>query len=277
LPRAAVVWAAESPDTLAAIGRAFGRLHPSASPHHLHQWWRLRHAWLAMEKHEQQRGKQYATVVRLRTDLRLPAALDLAPASAKALLDDRRSLVMRGDWIFWGARGAVDVAINGYVAALPDFHRLGQRVYMPLRYRHMVEVGAAGLGAGMFQWFKFPKETPQRPYGFTTKALNPSAFVTHVRRWMHELEAFEARGDGPRLPVNALLSGRDAWWKWDGIPDNEKHFFYHVLNRSLVPRNFLELHNSVAPAAQRVTMMGKTNGLLLPERHQPNCSCVCDA
>ena len=69
---------------------------------------------------------------------------------------------------------------------------------------------------------------------------------------------------------------RDGWWHWDGIPDNEKHFFYHVLNRSLVPISFIELHNRRAPAGARVSFLGRADGLLLPERHHPNCTCVCN-
>ena len=43
---------------------------------------------------------------------------------------------------------------------------------------------------------------------------------------------------GPRAQV------RDGWWKWDLIPDNEKYFFYHVLNSRLYPRaNALEVLN----------------------------------
>ena len=87
--------------------------------------------------------------------------------------------------------------------------------------------------------------------------------------------ACRASGAGPRLPASELISGRDGWWRWDGIPDNEKYFFYHVLNRSLVPCSFLELHNAHVPADKRVSFLGRANGLLMPERHHPNCTCVC--
>lgn len=280
LPRATVRWAGESPDTAAAILDAFGPLMRGVSPHHLHQWWRLRHAWQAMERHEQHRGGQrYATVIRLRSDLRLPSALQLAPTWATELHGDlaNQALVMRGDWLFWGARDAVGTAILGYVDALPGFHRTGQRAYLPLPYRHMaLRVGVGGLGAGMLGWFKFPKHSASRPYAFNGQSAgSASGFVGHVTRHLAALEAFEARGDGKRLHAAEVFSTRDAWWRWDGIPDNEKYFFYHVLNRSLVPVSFLDLHNRNAPAEKRVSFLGRTNGLLLPERHHPNCSCVC--
>ena len=96
-----------------------------------------------------------------------------------------------------------------------------------------------------------------------------------LQRHLAELEAFDARGGGQRLGASEVFSARDAWWRWDGIPDNEKFFFYHVLNRSLVPVNFLDLYNRHALPDKRVTFLGRTNGLLLPERHHPNCTCVC--
>jgi len=279
LPRASVRWAGESPDTAAAILKAFGRLPQGVSPHHLHQWWRLMHAWQAMRRHERERGQRYKTVVRLRSDMRLPNALELSPAWAPELHDERATsaLVMRGDWIFWGARDAVGKAILGYVEALPGFHRIGQRAYLPLPYRHMAQrVGIGGLSAGMLGWLKFPKLTPSRPFGFNGQSGgSASGFVAHVQRHLAELEAFDARGGGQRLGASEVFSARDAWWRWDGIPDNEKFFFYHVLNRSLVPVNFLDLYNRHALPDKRVTFLGRTNGLLLPERHHPNCTCVC--
>ena len=275
LPRSSVRWFAESPDTAASILGAFGPLAQGVSPHHLHQWWRLKHAWHAMERHEQHRGQKYETVVRLRSDLRLPGALELAPTWAHELHGDARptALVMRGDWLFWGARDAVGEAILGYVAALPAFHRIGQRAYMPLPYRHMVRVGAAGLGAGMYSWLRFPKQTPSRPFGFTPQIIgSTSGLLSHVKAHLTQLEALDARA----VSKSESFSVRDAWWRWDGIPDNEKYFMYHTLNASLTPYPFLELYNRHVKAEQRVSFLGRSNGLLMPERHHPNCTCVCN-
>ena len=77
--------------------------------HHLHQWWRLRDAWNYMARHEQRRGELYRDVVRLRSDLRIPGPIELAPPWVTGLHGPtaEQSLVMRGDWIFWGRREAM--------------------------------------------------------------------------------------------------------------------------------------------------------------------------
>ncbi len=286
LKRPYIQWVGESPNTSAAILGAFGPLDKRTGFHHLHQWWRLRHAWLHMEHHERHRGGVlYEQVVRLRTDLRLPRPIELAPANVESLHGPSgdMALVMRGDWIFWGRREPMRVALE-YADELPGMHAIGQRHYMPLPWRHMLNVGAAGLGAGMYNWLKFPRATPSRPFGFTSSSLaNPAAVIAHIQKHLTALEAFErslARQGAvgaARLEPSELISGRDGWWRWDGIPDNEKYFLYHVLNRSLFPRvNMIELYNRGAPAAQRVTFLG-ASGLLVPEhiRHHASCSCVC--
>ena len=58
---------------------------------------------------------------------------------------------------------------------------------------------------------------------------------------------------------------------WDGIPDNEKYFMFHVLYRSLVPVPMLDENRAVCPEY----ILFASNWPLLPERHHPNCSCVC--
>ena len=273
LPRATVRWAAESPDTDKSILRAFGPLPAGVSPHHLHQWWRLQHAWLAMERHERHRGEAYSTVVRVRSDMRLPM-----PLTIEGSMPTARTLVMRGDWLFWGGRDAVGEAILGYVDALPAFHRRGQRAYLELPYRHIAHVGAGGLSAGMLGWLKYPRESASRPYAFPGSCVGSvECVVRHSRQHVAALEALNAatRSGATTLQPPELVSVRDSWWRWDGIPDNEKYFLYHVLNRSLTPASFLDLYNRRAPPEKRVSFLGKTNGLLLPERHHPNCSCVC--
>ena len=267
LPRPCVRHFGESPDTAAAILRALGPLKTGVSPHHLHQWWRLADAWHAMERHEQHRGEPYQTVVRLRSDLRLPAplAVDVAELAAH-----RNQLVMRGDWVFWGAREAVKVALD-YVHALPNFHRVGQRAYMPLPYRQFAAVGAGGLSAGMLGWLKFPKQSATRPFGFPPSCVGSGdCVVKHSKQNLQALEAFDASGAGARLRPDELVSVRDSWWRWDGIPDNEKYFLYHVLNRSLVPRSMLEVQNRNSPKDKSISFLGKSNGLLMPERHHAN-------
>ena len=273
LPHAHVRWYGESPDTSAAMLRAFGPLKTGVSPHHLHQWWRLEHAWKSMERREKARGEQYAVVIRLRSDLRLPVPLAV---DFSQLVKQPEQLVMRGDWVFWGARSAVRAAILEYVVALPHFHRVGQRAYMPLPYRQMVRVGPTGLSAGMLGWLKFPKESPARRFGFAGGCVGSAAcVVSHVQRHLNELEVFDASGAWAKMRPDELVSVRDGWWRWDGIPDNEKYFMFHVLNRSLVPVPMLDVQNRASPPDKRISFLGKANGLLLPERHHANCSCVC--
>ena len=283
-----IIWAGESPNTSAAILDALGPLEKSRGQHyhHLHQWWRLRHAWQHMERRERQRGALYEHVVRLRSDMRLPRPLELAPTHVSGLHGPagEMALVMRGDWIFWGRREPMRVALE-YVDELPRMHAIGQTHYMPLPWRHMLAVGPTGLSAGLFGWLKFPKATPERPFGLNGRALSSSTALTaHIHEHLSSLEAFERslsrRGPAgaPRLAPSELISGRDGWWHWDGIPDNEKYFLYHVLNRSLYPRaNMIDLYNHGVPAAARVTFLSNDKGLLVPEqiRHHASCTCVC--
>ena len=237
LERPYVRWVGESPDTAEAIRLALGPLPTGVSAHHLHQWWRLADAWAHMEKHERRRAGSYEWVVRLRSDLRLPAPLELAPPSAAVLRGAaaERALVMRGDWIFWGRREAVRRALT-YVHALPQYHRAGQSRYLELPYRHMVAVGADALSAGLLSWLKFPRKSAAVPGGFPPDAIGSArSVVEHARRHLAWLEGFHQSGAAARLPASEAISARDRWWRWNGIPDNEKFFFLHVLNASLVP------------------------------------------
>ena len=93
LPRASVRWFSESPDTADAIRRAFGALPSSVSPHHLHQWWRLQHAWQAMARHEAhrravRRGEDAA--VRLATGRSLADAAEAARQDVAEAVRSRR-------------------------------------------------------------------------------------------------------------------------------------------------------------------------------------------
>lgn len=283
LPRRSVRWYGETPDTAAAISEALGPLVQGVSPHHLHQWWRLRDAWQAMEWHERERGgPPYERVVRLRSDMRLPSALQLAPAWEPLLRSPNAgaALVMRGDWVFWGAREAMRLALE-YVDELPRFHRAGQRTYLPLPYRQMLAAGADGLSAGLFGWLRFPLQTADRPFHFRPSHIsNGHALVARLREsgLLERLEAFDASGAYRTLRPQETFSARDSWWRWDGIPDNEKFFLYHVLNRSLLPRPMLDIYNRGAPPSVRVSFLGRKDGLLLGERerHHPNCTCVCE-
>jgi len=233
-----------------------------------------------MEEHERQRSMRYNHVVRLRSDLRLPRPLELTPPAQTGLhgADGERALVMRGDWIFWGRREPMRVALQ-YVESLPRMHAIGQRHYLPLPWRHMLAVGADGLNAGLVGWLKFPKQSEALPFGFSGQAASSSFnIIKHVREHLTELEAFEGSRAARQLRPSDLISVRDGWWRWNDIPDNEKYFFYHVLNSTLFPRaNFIDLYNRGAPKDSQVSFLGRTNGLLIPEgiRHDRNCTCVC--
>ena len=271
----------ETPDTAEAILRALGPLPKGVSSHHLHQWWRLKDAWRMMERQERRRnGEAYAWAMRLRSDMRLPAPLELAPASARALRGPsaERALIMRGDWVFWGRREAVRLALE-YVDMLPYYHRVGQLKYLELPYRHMVAAGPAALTAGLLNWLKFPRQTSTLTAGFPDASIsNTVRIVDHARSHLRELEAFHASGKAARLPASQAFSARDQWWRWNGIPDNEKFFFLHVLNRSLVPINMIDVFNFGRPRGATVSFLGKESGLLIPERirHSENCTCICD-
>ena len=281
LDRSYVRAVGETPDTAEAILRALGPLPKGVSAHHLHQWWRLKDAWRMMERHERRRdGVSYAWVVRLRSVMRLPTPLDLVPVSAVALRGPaaERALVMRGDWVFWGRREAVRLALE-YADALPYYHRVGQLRYLELPYRHMVAAGPAALSAGLLNWLKFPRRTRTLEAGFPDLAISSaSRIVDHARMHLRELEAFHASGSAARLPESEAFSARDHWWRWNGIPDNEKFFLLHVLNRSLLPINMIDAFNFGKPMGKRLSFLGKESGLLLPEgiRHNANCTCTCD-
>ena len=147
---------------------------------------------------------------------------------------------------------------------------------MPMPYRHIAATSVGGLGAGILNWNKFPKRSDSRPFGFSQGCLGSNACVaSHARSHLDELEAFDKSAAAMQLRPDEAISIRDGWWRWDGIPDNEKYFFFHVLNRSLIPVSFLDLFNHQAPAEAQVSFLGRSNGLLMPERHHPNCSCVC--
>lgn len=278
LSRSDVRWFGETPDPDRNVRAALGLVDPNVTVRHLLQWWRLRDAWTAMEHHEKHRGSAYDSVVRLRTDLRMPPGLDLARAWLK--VTDERALAMRGDWIFWGKRETMRLALVDFVDdALPRLHAIGQRGYFPLPWRHLLAVGADGLSAGLLTWLKFPKKTGRLPFGFTAATVSSTATIlNHTRTHIDKLEAAEWRGAFAHLKASHLISGRDRWWKWYKSPDSEKAFFYHSLNRSLLPQSAVDIINQGLVLAKRQTIHGHTNGLLLPEwiRHHPNCTCVCN-
>ena len=95
-----------------------------------------------------------------------------------------------------------------------------------------------------------------------------------MRQHLSALEAFDADPRN-RLAPSELVSGRDGWWRWDYTPDNEKFLFYHILNRSLLPKAMLEMYNrNVTPGnGGRITFTGASDSLLLPEhvRKGPVC------
>ncbi|KAL1526519.1 hypothetical protein AB1Y20_015229 [Prymnesium parvum] len=239
---------------------------------HLHQFWRLQHAWGAMQRHESKRGKEYRHVMRIRTDLYLPRPIDLMPSWVPELHGENASvsLVMRGDWIFWGRREAMQVMME-FVKALPWMHAVGQQHYMPMPWRHILAVGVKGLAAGMFTWINFPKRSARLPFGFDN-ANSIEAIVKHIKNHLTELEEFEASRHSAHLQPHELTSGREGWWRWNLTPDPEKYLFYFVLSRSLFPRiSFIELYNRQALASTRVSL----GSLLLKSRHHRNCTCIC--
>ena len=294
LRRRYIAWVGETPDTALAMARAFGPhtyLHMTPT-HQLHQWWRLRHAWTNMAEHEHARGKPYEYVIRGRTDLRLPFPIPLVPDFVEGLhgANADRTLVMRGDWIFWGRRKAMAVALE-YVDVLPHFQHLGQKAYLPLPWRHMHAVGAEGLGAGLVGWLRFPRKSRTRPFGFLPTNCSPPNPGTRIAEFLNlprrvdELEAWSASAEAKHIAAQRdspeVYSYRDPWM-WNAAVDNEKFFFYHVLNRSLYPVNAMDVLNKYSAKHKLKAHVAFSNykfGMLLPEniRHHPNCTCVCAA
>lgn len=172
-------WSSITPDPVQALNATVGPL-TSASHHWLPlvQWIRLRHAWMAMERHEARRRVAYCTVVKLRTDLHLTLPLAISPENVCA---HRRPplLFMRGDWIFWGARAVMVIAV-GFAEALSHYKHLGDKAYLPIPWRHLLDhVGADGLAreVGFWHWLRFPSAAPSRSiparYAYTYRPSIP--------------------------------------------------------------------------------------------------------
>ena len=187
---------------------------------HLHQWWRIRDAWNHMRAEELRTEHAYETVACIRTDLQLPLPLPITRMAPD-------ELVMRGDWVFWGARSAMDTAVR-FSDEIPRYHNVGQHAYIPLPWKHMLTLSEDDLSSGMLTWLKYPRHVFS-----SADVANARTIRLKIASSISTLETLPVTKNG--------ISGRDGWWKWNHAPDGEKFFFYHVLHNKLRPRNFLTL------------------------------------
>ena len=107
------------------------------------------------------------------------------------------------------------LAIDGYSRQLPWFASLGDREYWPVPYRRLLENGVESLAAGFWSFWRFPRFTEERPFGFSAAALaSDTAFLAAVRKNVNALEAFELSDRvlpvpacDMQLPLNLRLLG----------------------------------------------------------------------
>ena len=105
---------------------------------HLHQWWRIRDAWNHMREEERTRHS-YEMAACIRTDLELPLPLPITRMEPD-------ELVMRGNWVFWGTRSAMDTAVR-FNDEIPRFHSIGQDAYIPLPWKHIITLSEDDLSS----------------------------------------------------------------------------------------------------------------------------------
>jgi len=251
---------------------------------HLVQFWRLLHAWQAMEKHERHRGVRYATIVKVRTDLNLPTALDLTPVWEAALHGEaaERVFFMRSDWIFWGSRRTMETVVDGYFQTARLLTGAGDKRYWPLNYRWILAAGPEVWEAGKVAWMRYPSRARSRPYGFNGTLMNDKhAFFAHMRRHLPELEAWDERcafnvsgADYERNGCTNLITRKPEWFPYGRFPELEKSFFYHVLVASrLVPRSVLVVLNHGLAREKTIGPFG-TKGLLPSTRAKSAGRCT---
>lgn len=278
-----ITWAEVTPNT-STLSDEVGipRSTPRGEWAVLIQFQRLRHAWLGMAEHEARRGKRYSTVIKLRTDLRgLPVPLPLhmltrEPRSGTAGAAAEQFVWLRGDWLFWGGRRAMERMVDLVATTLPTLctrtATLGDDAYWPLPWRQLLQVGENRLSGQFWSWLRFPKQTPQRPFGFTEAHLGSArAMVSRLRESVDALEEMDRSGNGLRRASDTLShqpfnTNRYAKSGVMHAPSPEKMILYHVLSRGLVPLDAYEMLAAVA--RKRGTPMISKMGMLVGSNKQ---------
>lgn len=244
------------------------------------QFQRLRHAWRGMAEHEARRGERYTTVVKLRTDLRgLPVPLPLhaltqrrgAGSTAGVGAAPELLVWLRGDWFFWGERRAMERMVNLVATTLPALcartAQVGDDAYWPLPWRQLLQVGENRLSGQYWSWLRYPKHTPQRPFGFTEVHLRSApAMITRLKESVDALEEMDRSDNVPRRASDTLThqpfnTNRYAKSGVMHTPSPEKMILYHVLSRELVP---LDAYEALAAVARKrgTPMVGKMSMLV---------------
>lgn len=243
-------WREQTPDPQLGLE---GLLGSGLAEHRkqLIQLWRLLQAYRAMEEHERHRALRYAQVVKLRTDLHLPVAIDLLPAWEPAVASNR-AFFMRSDWIFWGSRDIAARVIEGFFETARLLTTTGDQRYWPLDYRSMLEAGSDAWDAGKWSWLRYPRHQPGvRPFGLTRTILSDRRqFFGHLRRHVDALERWD-RGcalnatdaEYERNGCRHLVTRKPEWFPRGKYPEPEKSFLYHVLSQRLIPRSALDVLN----------------------------------
>jgi len=283
-----VRWIAVTPDPMVGLNTMIGPINNHTKNwRHLIQWWRLQHAWQGMEQHEGRRGALYSVVIKLRTDLLLPTPLTLFPPGAPLKRHRERLLFMRGDWFFWGMRSAMAIAVD-FLQQLPLYKRVGDRAYLPIPWRELLEAGPQGLAdeVGFWQWQWYPQWSAVRPFGLNRSMLGDRRiFLAHVRANLEQLKTFEVLRAEVLRAESDMLTGKPQSWP-HAFPENEKLFFYHVVSRGLRPwsaciapgtkRPWSTLKPELRPSGQPYSLGERLNRLLLWERKKPFCDCECN-
>lgn len=182
-------------------------------------------------------------------------------------IDWDKRLYMRGDWLQYGRRPAMEQA-QGYLQRLPMMTNMnavhGPYSYWPLPWRHLVHIGASGLRGHFWGWLNWPSQTAERRFGIPGKLLargDPAGLVDHIRTHLAQLEAWELAGGGAALTPGEVVTGRHFKRQprpgrraHASFPEGEAGFLYHVLASGLEPRSAAE---SLGLNAMRMLMHGR--------------------
>ena len=181
-------------------------------------------------------------------------------------IDWDKRLYMRGDWLQYGRRPAMERA-QAYLQRLPMMTNMnavhGPFSYWPLPWRHLVHIGASGLRGHFWGWLNWPSQTAERRFGIPGKLVagNPAGLVDHIRTHLAQLEEWELAGGGAALTPGEVVTGRPfnrqprpGPGPHPSFPEGEAGFLYHVLASGLEPRSAAD---SLGLNAMRMLMHGR--------------------